>query len=321
MRKLIILTLAVAAALALSACSRDEDREPPPDAATAPTLSAPATVSPAPAAQPPAVAEPTDDALRNLTYLESFAPSGRAALIDGESREQAAPGSATETVVVFDRAATGDLNRDGTEDAAVVLVVSPGGSGTFYKLAAVISDGMELRHVGSVLLGDRVRVDGVTIEGREIVVNMLDRPANAPLAQAPTVPVVRRFRLSDGELRELVHETAEVCTPALASADTPLVIVTSPQAGAAVSGAFTVSGCSRTFEANVNWRLLALDGSELASGFTTGGGVDGPATFEFPVTFSVDAAQRGLLEVFEEDASGGEGFPPPRHSVPLLLLP
>ncbi len=114
---------------------------------------------------------------------------------------------------------------------------------------------------------------------------------------------------------------AAACATALAGADTPLVIVASPTAGAAVSGAFTATGCSRTFEANVNWRLLALDGSELASGFTTGGGVDGPATFEFAVTFSVDAEQRGLLEVFEVDASGGEGFPPPMHSIPLLLLP
>ena len=111
------------------------------------------------------------------------------------------------------------------------------------------------------------------------------------------------------------------CTTALAGAETSLVIVASPLPGSAVSGTFTATGCSRTFEANVNWRLLALDGSELASGFASGGGVDGPATLEFTVTFSVDAEQRGLLEVFEVDASGGEGFPPPMHSIPLLLLP
>jgi hypothetical protein len=318
MRKLIILTLAAVAALALSACSGDEDEEPPSEAASAPTLSVPATATPAP---PSAVAEPTDAALRNITYLESFAPSGRAPLVDGESREQAAPGSATEVVVTFQRSATGDLNRDGAKDAAVVLVVSPGGSGTFYKLAAVISDGGGLRHVGSVLLGDRVRINDVTIEGREIVVAILDRPAGAAFAEPPTIPVERRFRLSDGELHELIDEAGAACATALAGSETPLVIVASPMPGAAVSGAFTASGCSRTFEANVNWRLLALDGSELASGFATGGGVDGPATFEFSVTFSVDQEQRGLLEVFEEDTSGGEGFPPPRHSVPLLLLP
>lgn len=122
----------------------------------------------------------------------------------------------------------------------------------------------------------------------------------------------------DGVVEDLA---ASACATALAGAETPLVIVASPLPGAAVSGAFTATGCSRTFEANVNWRLLALDGSELALGFATGGGVDGPATFEFAVTFSVDAEQRGLLEVFEVDASDGEGFPPPMHSIPLLLLP
>lgn len=114
---------------------------------------------------------------------------------------------------------------------------------------------------------------------------------------------------------------AAACATALAGAETPLVIVASPRPGAAVSGAFPATGCPRTFEANVNWRLLALDGSELASGFASGGGVDGAATFEFAVIFSVDAEQRGLLEVFEVDASDGEGFPPPMHSIPLLLLP
>lgn len=129
--------------------------------------------------------------------------------------------------------------------------------------------------------------------------------SNAPALSAPALPPA----------------SAAACTTALAGAETPLVIVASPRPGAAVSGAFTTTGCSRTFEANVNWRLLALDGSELASGFATGGGVDGAEPFEFAVAFSVDEEQRGLLEVFEVDASGGEGFPPPSHSVPLLLLP
>ena len=132
-----------------------------------------------------------------------------------------------------------------------------------------------------------------------------DRDAPSETSNAPALP----------------PSSAAACATALAGAETPLVIVASPRPGAAVSGAFPATGCPRTFEANVNWRLLALDGSELASGFASGGGVDGAATFEFAVIFSVDAEQRGLLEVFEVDASDGEGFPPPMHSIPLLLLP
>ncbi|MEM8842330.1 MAG: Gmad2 immunoglobulin-like domain-containing protein, partial [Pseudomonadota bacterium] len=80
------------------------------------------------------------------------------------------------------------------------------------------------------------------------------------------------------------------------------VIAERPRAGARVSPGFTVTGCSRTFESTVVWRLLARDGSVLADGFTTGGGVDGPGPFSFPVSYRVPERQIGHLEVFEEDA-------------------
>lgn len=103
--------------------------------------------------------------------------------------------------------------------------------------------------------------------------------------------------------------------------DAAFVIATEPAAGAAVASGFAVKGCSRTFESNVNWRLTARNGQVLASGHTSGGGVDGPGTFGFSVPYSVDARQVGTLEVFEEDTSGGEGFPPGRTVLPLVLAP
>ena len=39
------------------------------------------------------------------------------------------------------------------------------------------------------------------------------------------------------------------------------------------------------------------------------------------VPFTVGERQVGQLEVFEEDASGGEGFPPGRTVLPLVLMP
>lgn len=111
----------------------------------------------------------------------------------------------------------------------------------------------------------------------------------------------------------------EIADGALDSA--ALVIAEQPAAGDRVSSGFTVSGCSRTFENTVVWRLLARDGSVIADGFTTGGGVDGVGPFSFPVTYSVAERQIGHLEVFEEDASDGEGFPPGRTIIPVVLQP
>ncbi len=99
------------------------------------------------------------------------------------------------------------------------------------------------------------------------------------------------------------------------------VIATTPVAGARVDSGFAVAGCSRTFEGTVVWRLLARDGSVVADGFTMGGAVDGPGAFSFTVDFAVTEQQVGHLEVYEEDVSDGEGFPPGRTVLPLVLNP
>lgn len=103
--------------------------------------------------------------------------------------------------------------------------------------------------------------------------------------------------------------------------DASFVFVKSPHSGDRVSSGFTVSGCSRTFESTVVWKLKARDGSELAAGHTSGGGVDGFGPFSFAVSFTVAERQIGHLEVYEEDASDGEGHPPGRNVIPLVLQP
>ena len=116
--------------------------------------------------------------------------------------------------------------------------------------------------------------------------------------------------------------SADACDPGDGALDAAaFVLATQPAAGARVSSGFSVRGCSRTFESTVTWRLLARDGSVVAEGFTTGGGVDGPGPFAFTVDFAVAERQIGHLEVFEEDVSDGEGFPPGRTVVPVVLQP
>lgn len=106
-----------------------------------------------------------------------------------------------------------------------------------------------------------------------------------------------------------------------ALSDAAFVIVTAPVAGARVVTGFSVAGCSRTFESTVVWELRARDGSVVAEGNAMGGGVDGPGPFAFTVDYTVAERQIGHLEVFEEDVSDGEGFPPGHTVLPLVLQP
>lgn len=97
------------------------------------------------------------------------------------------------------------------------------------------------------------------------------------------------------------------------------VIVTEPHAGDTVGADFSVVGCSRTFESNVVWTLRGRDGRTLASGFATGGGVDGAARFTFTVSYGPTVNEIGSLEVTEPRVTDDEGFPPVSVVLPLAL--
>ena len=125
-------------------------------------------------------------------------------LRDGGFEEPAAPGSAAKaTTRLVDKRATGDLNGDGRPDAAVVLASTGGGSGTFYYVAALLGQGGgKGTATNAIVLGDRIGIDAVRIDGRTIVVDFLVRKPGEPFTTAPSVKVARVFQVKDGALSE-----------------------------------------------------------------------------------------------------------------------
>jgi len=97
------------------------------------------------------------------------------------------------------------------------------------------------------------------------------------------------------------------------------VFVEGPRSGERVLSGFRVTGCSSTFEANVNWRLRARDGHVLAKGFTQGGSQE-PGSFAFTVSYPIGERQIGHLEVYEPKVTT-EGFAAVKNVVPLVLEP
>lgn len=147
-------------------------------------------------------------ALKNMTYKIDTTQSGEAPLTDGEYREQAAPGSATETVVqITEHVASGTMS-DGQPAAAVILVSDPGGSGTFYYLSPVtLQDGQPL-NVATTLLGDRVQINSLSIDGGQIIVDMVTQGPNDPFC-CPTQRVVQTYELQGGELVQISSEVVD----------------------------------------------------------------------------------------------------------------
>ena len=150
---------------------------------------------------------PTGADLERATYLTENTDAGEATLEDGEFREPLAPDSAGELVIQLGKWAAGDIDGRSSgqsgDDAATITIEQTGGSGTFYFLHALVGEDGDLRDAGVAFIGDRIRVEGVSIHDGVIVVALLDRAPEAAMASEPTVAVIRRFALKSGELVEL----------------------------------------------------------------------------------------------------------------------
>jgi len=101
--------------------------------------------------------------------------------------------------------AFGDLTGDGAGDGVAVLVENSGGSGSFVYLAAVASlDGAPI-NVATLLLGDRVRVESVTISGGAIEVVAGTFAENDPMC-CPSQRTRTVYRLEQGTLVQISSE-------------------------------------------------------------------------------------------------------------------
>lgn len=122
-------------------------------------------------------------------------------LRNGRVDMPAAPGSASRiSVAAFGPPVYGDLDDDQDLDAALILVLDGGGSGTFYYLAAALAEARGFVGTNAVLLGDRIIPGRVKIGHRNIVAEFLDRKASEPFSATPTVAVSRYAFLDGHEL-------------------------------------------------------------------------------------------------------------------------
>jgi heat shock protein HslJ len=139
-----------------------------------------------------------------IVFLSSWTKSGKVQLVNGEYREPAAPGSATETVVkLTDDIACGKV--DGKEAAAAILVTNPGGSGTFYDLALLVKEPQGWVNQDIAFLGDRIKIHSLAITDNHIVVDMTKPGPGEPLC-CPILHTVQRFVLRDDRLVETSME-------------------------------------------------------------------------------------------------------------------
>jgi hypothetical protein len=148
--------------------------------------------------------------LQNAEYASQWSKSGRVQLSDGQFRESAAPGAATEILVrATDFSALGDLDGDGIGDGVIVLESDPGGSGVFFDLVGVLNRAGQPVTLAPVPLGDRVEINDLALDDGTVRVNLIKHGPDDPLC-CPTLEVTLEYRLSGDRLVSLDQEPRRV---------------------------------------------------------------------------------------------------------------
>lgn len=145
--------------------------------------------------------------VKNISYLvgnEGFT------LINGRSEKPIVDSTAKNTLTMFGEPVYGDLNGDGLEDAAVLLVNDSSGSGTFYYATlAIKNNDNSYKATNALLLGDRIAPQTVEIHDGQAVYNYADRNANEPMTAQPSVgkSFYIQYDKNSGQISELIKTT------------------------------------------------------------------------------------------------------------------
>ena len=140
----------------------------------------------------------TADSPQNATYTIE---GSKVTLTNGKAEVIAAPGSsAKEEISLFGQPTVGDLNGDGVNDAAVILVDATSGTGTFYYVSGALNVNGKYVGLNAQLLGDRVAPQTVEIKDGVIIANFADRNPGEPMSTEPSLGVSKYLALQNGAL-------------------------------------------------------------------------------------------------------------------------
>jgi len=138
-------------------------------------------------------------------------------LINGKSKKGIILGLATKSkTMTWGKSAIGDLNSDGADDAALVLVHDPRDNGTFFYVTAALKNPETGQAIGTnaVLLGDRVAPQYISVYRGKVELNYTDRFPWEPFSARPSVGKTKILEIENDELKEidkpiLLQETAD----------------------------------------------------------------------------------------------------------------
>jgi hypothetical protein len=237
-------------------------------------------------------------------------------LIDG-SFEQGTPGSEDFTSIhVSDFVATGDLDADGTQEAAALISENYGGTGVFVFLAVYSQENQTWTFQTSNMVDDRPQLNALSIENNEIFLEAVIHGPDEPMC-CPTLRTTRHYRFAD-HLLDLVDYTTFT-----ADGKPRTITIESPPNGTEVFTSVPIQGkvAIAPFENNLAFRIYDVSGIELSAGAIT---VSAPAPGGAPGTFDAliplgKVLSGAIIRLEVQDVSAADGSLLAMDSVELVV--
>lgn len=242
----------------------------------------------------------TLDSLKNGTYFVPFYQK-TVTLVDGKYDS----GMVNDPLIVnmLPQVAFGDLNGDGTQDAAILLAENGGGSGVFISVGAVLDQSGTLVQVKNFAsIDDRPAIESLAIKDGKIMLAAKIHVPNDPMT-TPTLETSLTYAVSGGTLW-LTRMTSSVQPGSEQS-----INIESPVTGSEVGSNVEVKGSmpAAPFENTLGYFITDTSGNQLAAGsfLVNAADVGAPATFERTIDLQGIAPGSVIrVSLFEEDMSG-----------------
>jgi hypothetical protein len=144
--------------------------------------------------------------IKNAEYFSGLDKNEKIKLVNGSYFKQYPDSASGLSVEIYNnKIVFGDLNKDGKEDAAVVLSTNGGGSGSFRSLVVILNNSGNPVYLTEKSLGDRVIINSINIESGIITLDMLVQGPNDGLC-CPTVKEIKKFTLINNQLEEYLKD-------------------------------------------------------------------------------------------------------------------
>ncbi len=156
----------------------------------------------------PVVAQNPGDPANAGYYIDGIVYT----LVNGALEQQIEDSSTMNVFKLLEFKAAGDINSDGTDDTAVVLLNDSGESGIFYYLGILTSGSTPIVE-NTTFLGDRIDIKAINFVDGKFEVTYLDRDEETSFDADPTVEIIGIAELDESKtsFNFSCRDTAGIC--------------------------------------------------------------------------------------------------------------